>query len=171
MNKRYELIKEILESSDSPVTASVLAERMSVSRQIIVGDIALLRAGGADIIATSRGYLLNKEKSKAFEYTGIIPCQHGAEQLKDELYTIVDFGGTVIDVSIEHSIYGEICGQLGLASRFDVDEFVKKVQESPNSTPISALTGGVHLHRIGCQSEDIFLKIKGALTDLGIVYK
>ena len=56
MNKRCEKILSILNSTEKPVTASQLAEEFGVSRQIIVGDVAILRAAGFGIIATARGY-------------------------------------------------------------------------------------------------------------------
>lgn len=171
MNIRCEQIINMLGSE--PISASSLARKLSVSRQVIVGDIAILRASGHDIIATSKGYIINEKVndgtgSDAFAYVGMVACRHDGSQLEDELYTVVDYGGTVIDVSIEHAIYGELCGRLDLSSRYDVDEFMCKVREESNSAPISSLTGGVHLHRIGCSGSDVFERILKRLTDLGI---
>ena len=55
---RRQAILDRLRTADRPVSASSLAAELNVSRQIIVGDIALLRAGGAEISATPRGYVL-----------------------------------------------------------------------------------------------------------------
>ena len=99
----------------------------------------------------------------------MVACRHTAEQLREELYTIVDFGATVIDVAIEHAIYGELSGKLSLSSRYDVDLFMVKVETEKNSAPISSLTGGVHLHRIGCRSADVFERIKESLDSKGIL--
>ena len=52
---RRAAIGEILAQARAPVSAAALARRLAVSRQIIVGDVALLRAAGADILATPRG--------------------------------------------------------------------------------------------------------------------
>ena len=144
---RREKIKEMLQKTDHPVTASSLAEHFSVSRQIIVGDIALLRASGLQILATPRGYLMDSPSVQEDKNLGMIACRHTPEQLRDELYTIVDGGATVVDVTIEHTLYGELSGKLDLASRYDVDAFIRKVEEEKNSIPLSALTDGVHLHR------------------------
>lgn len=169
MSKRCDTIKEILMMSSGAVTASALAEKLGVSRQIIVGDIALLRAAGEDIVATSRGYIINSAvKNAEYPFVGAIACRHTDEQLREELYTIVDFGATVIDVTIEHAIYGELSGKLNLSSRYDVDCFIKAVEEEENSAPISVLTGGVHLHRLGCRDREIFEKIRGSLEEKGI---
>ena len=56
--KRKDNIIQKLQSTDSPVSASSLAKEFGVSRQIIVGDIAILRAEGHDISSTPRGYVL-----------------------------------------------------------------------------------------------------------------
>ena len=155
--RRREIIIQ-LTNSTTPLSASTLAEHFSVSRQIIVGDVALLRAEGHDIVSTPRGYLL-KASDADYPYVGLIACRHDSNQMKNELYTIVDFGGTVIDVTIEHSIYGEISGFLNLSSRYEVDMFVKSVS-GENDKPLSTISGGIHLHRIGCKSEEIFNLIK-----------
>ena len=167
MNKRGAYILTALKQSDAPLTASSLAERLSVSRQIIVSDVAILRASGEDIIATPKGYILGTP-AEDFPFTGMIVCRHSQEQLADELYTIVDLGGTVIDVTIEHAIYGELSGTLDLASRYDVDVFLAKVQEEESAMPISTLTGGIHLHRIGCKDRLCFDRIRARLMELGI---
>lgn len=52
--ERRQAIRELLQRAKQPVSATALAAQFSVSRQIIVGDIALLRAAGADISATPR---------------------------------------------------------------------------------------------------------------------
>ena len=107
-------------------------------------------------------------KTADYPFVGAIACRHTDEQLREELYTIVDFGATVIDVTIEHAIYGELSGKLNLSSRYDVDCFIKAVEEEENSAPISVLTGGVHLHRLGCRDREIFEKIRSSLEEKGI---
>ena len=166
---RREKIKEMLQKTDHPVTASSLAEHFSVSRQIIVGDIALLRASGLQILATPRGYLMDSPSVHEDKNLGMIACRHTPEQLRDELYTIVDGGATVVDVTIEHTLYGELSGKLDLASRYDVDAFIRKVEEEKNSIPLSALTDGVHLHRIRYRDAESFTRIKEALREKHIL--
>lgn len=150
-------------TADRPISATALAGRFSVSRQIIVGDIALLRAAGLDIVATPRGYKLG-------ETTGLIravACLHTAGQTEAELLTMVDHGCTVVDVVVEHPLYGQITGQLSLASRYDVAQFVGKIRDS---VPLSALTGGVHLHHLRCPDEAAYQRVCRALEGLGILY-
>ena len=150
-------------TADRPISATALAGRFSVSRQIIVGDIALLRAAGLDIVATPRGYNLG-------ETTGLIravACLHTAGQTEAELLTMVDHGCTVIDVVVDHPIYGQLTGQLSLASRYDVGQFVEKIRET---VPLSALTGGVHLHHLRCPDEEAYRRVCQELDKLGVLY-
>ncbi len=168
--KRRQMISEYLQASDSPVTASRLASRFSVSRQIIVGDIAILRASGFAVTATPKGYVMDRDKTSPSRlHTGMIVCKHTPDQLREELYTIVDFGATVINVTIEHAIYGEISGSLDLSSRYDVDLFIDRVKKEKNSAPISCLTDGVHLHRISCKDKETFNMIKASLKSKNIL--
>ena len=105
---RREKILQILQSQKDPISASGLAQQMGVSRQVIVGDIAILRAQGSDIIAMARGYALGPLISAGRRYIGKIACLHDASGTYDELSAIVNLGGEVIDVIVEHEIYGEI---------------------------------------------------------------
>jgi len=158
---RKEKIIEAIQKSDKPISATRLANMFGVSRQIIVGDVALLRAGGHDIIATPRGYVLDSHQDQHI-YT--IAVMHGKDDLADELYTIVDLGGTIIDVIVEHPIYGQLSGKLHLSSRYDVNQFLEKIHNE-HAKPLSQLTDGLHLHTIQCQSEDSYHRIVQALDE------
>ncbi len=166
--ERREKIKDILSNTSVPVSASKLAKECDVSRQIIVGDIALIRAGGLDIQATPRGYILSKQPKNDF-YEGCIACLHTQDMLETELYTILDFGGSIIDVTVTHAVYGEISANLQLNSRFDADLFLQKLKNT-EARPLSALTDGVHLHKIRCASKEIFDRICDALKQKGILF-
>ncbi|MEG1930343.1 MAG: transcription repressor NadR [Anaerovorax sp.] len=168
--ERREKIVEILLNSEKPMSASTLAKKFQVSRQIIVGDVALLRASGSNVFATPKGYICQSDQSShsPFGFMGMVPCKHTEAQLVSELYTIVDFGGCVIDVTIEHAIYGQLSGSLDIHSRRDVDEFVNKVVTG-QGRPLSDLTGGIHLHRIGCKDKETFDLISQELKRLGIL--
>ena len=107
--ERRQAIARRLEEASGPVSAAVLAREHSVSRQIIVGDIALLRAGGMDIAATPRGYVL---PAPAAGLVRTLACRHRADQMEEELNAMVDQGCTVLDVIVEHPIYGQLTGQL-----------------------------------------------------------
>ncbi len=171
-SERRDLIVSQLKSSLTPISASSLASMLQVSRQIIVSDVALLRAGGLDISATPRGYVLAQSDldSNKHVFECILACKHTSEQLKDELYTIVDFGAEVLDVTIEHSLYGQLSGSLNLNSRYDVDLFLDKIKNS-TALPLSIQTEGVHLHKIGCRDTKTFELIKDALDKKSILLK
>lgn len=165
-DRRKKILIKLI-NSQMPISASSLADEFKVSRQIIVGDIALLRAGGHDITATPRGYVLEGEET-SHPFVGIIACKHTLDELRDELYTIVDYGGTVMDVTIEHSIYGQLLGQLNISSRYEADLFVESVS-GESDKPLSVLSGGIHLHKVGCKSEEIFEMIKSKLEEKGFI--
>ena len=165
--QRRERILTRLNSAGAPLSASTLAAELGVSRQIVVGDVALLRAGGAQIDATPRGYQLHPAEKG---YTGILACVHRTqEEMRRELYTVVDQGGIVVDVAVENSLYGELRGNLNLASRYDVDTFLVQARSAPESL-LSRMTGGVHLHTLRCPDEETFQRIESALREKGILY-
>ena len=167
--KRRNKIIEILRKADAPTSASFLAENLSVSRQIIVGDVAVLRAAGNEIYATPRGYLLGSRKPEPnYPYVGMVACKHGRDELREELYTIVDFGATVINVIVEHPIYGQLTGDMYLSSRYEVDTMFVNAMEGDASL-LCDLTGGVHLHQIGCADEALFHLIEAELKKKGFL--
>lgn len=160
--ERRQIITQIL-TPDAPISATTLAGRFSVSRQIIVGDIALLRASGLDIVATPRGYQLGESSG----LLRTVACIHTAQETEQELLAMVDNGCTVIDVVVDHPLYGQITGQLSLSSRYDVRQFVEKAQ---HAAPLSSLTQGVHLHNLRCPSEEAFHRVQEDLAALGLLY-
>ena len=162
--ERREQIRQLLCQSKRPISAAALAGRFGVSRQIIVGDVALLRTAGASIDATPRGYVLPRAEG----LLRTLACRHSAEDLERELDIMVDNGCTVVDVSVEHPIYGQLTGQLHLSSRYDVGEFVRRVGE-PGAQPLSLLTGGVHLHTLRCPDEAAFQRVRDALARAGLL--
>ena len=150
--KRRDRIIQILDQEKKAISASRLAEQFHVSRQIIVGDIALLRASGQNILSTPRGYMMEQTTQ---QFIHRIACQHTSKDMKKELYLIVDLGCTVIDVIVEHPIYGELIGSLQLSCRYDVDQYIARC-EKYDAQPLSLLTEGVHLHTISCPDETVY---------------
>ena len=164
---RRKTITHILEQAKAPVSAASLAREFSVSRQIIVGDVALLRAGGLDIAATPRGYVLPKE---SVGLVRTVACIHPGEAMARELEIMVDQGCQVVDVVVEHPIYGQLAGQLHLSSRYDVQEFIRSVSKN-QANLLSDLTGGIHLHTLRCPSEEAFQRVRAALDEAGLLWK
>lgn len=163
--ERRQAIQDILQNSPHPISAGTLAARFSVSRQIIVGDIALLRAAGADISATPRGYVIQPSPTGLLRQ---VACQHDAAGMEAELNTMVDYGCTVVDVIVEHPIYGQLTGPLQLSSRYDVAQFIARCARS-EAQPLSNLTEGIHLHTLSCPDEAAFDRVESALRDLGVL--
>lgn len=159
-NERREKIIEIIKASKKPISGGELAQMLGVSRQVIVQDIALLRASDIDIISTTKGYLLyQNEKTK---YQRIIRVKHSTDDIEDELCTIVDNGGKVLDVHVIHEIYGQIVTNLIIRNRNDVYDFVKQVNEK-KIVPLKELTAGTHHHTIEADSEETLNRVEDAL--------
>lgn len=165
--ERRERILDYLRSSDGPLAAAALAQRLSVSRQIIVGDVALLRAAGEGVTATPRGYVLDAPRAGLVR---TVACAHSGADMERELTLMVDQGCTVENVVVEHPVYGQLTGPLELSSRYDVSEFIRKVKEC-EAQPLSALTDGVHLHTLRCPDEGAFERARAALDGAGFLVK
>ena len=151
-------------TATTPISATTLAEQFSVSRQIIVGDIALLRAAGMDIVSTPRGYQFSQENG----LLRTVACLHTPQQIRQELLVMVDNGCTVLDVIVEHPVYGQLTGQLQISSRYDVEQFLARIRDS-DAAPLSMLTGGLHLHTLCCPNEDAYTRACAALKAAGLL--
>lgn len=166
-NRRNRISEILKNSGEKAISASALATMLGVSRQVIVGDIALLRAAGEDITATPRGYVSAQHQDG---YIGRVACVHDEVAMQDELYSIVDNGGEILDVIVEHPIYGQITAPLQIRSRFEVDEFVDKVRTN-KAQPLSLLTDGVHLHTISCANSRVYDRIVSELHKKGYLFE
>lgn len=166
-HRRHEII-EALQKSSEPIVARSLADEFDVSRQVIVGDIALLRASGMDIYSTPKGYLMRQ--TGAGGLTIPLVCLHTFEETREELYTIVDCGCEVLDVIVEHPLYGMMKGELNIASRLDADDFIAKLNETETSL-LSTLTDGVHTHTIRCRDEATRDRCIHELKNKGLLYE
>ena len=164
-DERRRNILKILQQSLQPVSASALAGQLSVSRQIIVGDIALLRAGGAEILATPRGYCIQRTGHGLIRRVAV---RHSPEAMEAELNAMVDQGCTVADVIVEHPLYGQLTGSLQLSNRYDVAQFIARSQ-SADAMPLSQLTDGIHLHTLLCPDEEAFRRVTALLRKQGIL--
>lgn len=153
-------------SADVPLSASVLASRFGVTRQVIVGDIALLRAEGRSVTATPRGYLIPRQEG----LIRTIATVHDGAHTRDELNAMVDCGCTVLDVVVEHPVYGQLTAPLSISSRYDVGQFIEKMT-SLGATPLSALTEGVHLHTLSCPDEKVYEHLKDTLREMGMLFE
>jgi transcriptional regulator of NAD metabolism len=162
--ERRKMIQDFLTQRGEPQKGHNLAKELGVTRQIIVKDIALLRAEGLNIIATPEGYMLHKDDKHKIKR--VIAVCHKPEEVEDELTIIVKFGGAIEDVIIEHPLYGEIRAMLMLKTLYDVQSFIEKYKEY-NAEPLSALTKGVHIHTIEAENEEVVQRIINELNEKG----
>lgn len=164
--ERRNQIKKLLLSSKDAITGKQLAEAYKVTRQVIVRDIAIMRAEGIEIISTPKGYMVLKEDIEKIRT--VIAVNHSREDMEEELKTIVKYGAIVEDVIVEHPLYGEIRGMLMLKTMYDVESFYESFKNY-SVEPLSMLTNGVHLHTIVCESDEVIKKIIKELGDKGII--
>jgi len=156
--ERKNEILEILKRAKAPIKGKELAEKFGVSRQIIVSDISQLREEGYRIVSTRDGYILDT----GGKVRRIIAVKHSSEEIYDELKTIVENGGKVIDVIVEHPLYGEITGRIDVSTIDDVEKFMTLLKIS-NTKPLLEISGGIHLHTIEAPDEKTMEKILNAI--------
>lgn len=163
IERREELLK-ILEGSSKSIKGTYLAEKFGVTRQVIVQDIAILRARGITILATPQGYLMPPKAENTMLRKTIVSSHKGYDHMEEELKTIVDLGGRIIDVIVDHPLYGEIKSPINVGSRYELSEFMTDIRKS-NAEPLSSLTDGLHLHTIEVKDEKTFNMIIKALEE------
>lgn len=161
--ERREQIIQILKESSTPVSGSRLAAQLGVSRQVIVQDIALLRTQQS-ILATAQGYLLYAPAKEPCRRSFL--TRHTTEQIADELSIIVAAGGHVMDVVVEHDVYGQIRADLDLRTLQDVEHFCQLLEKSV-SGPLFPISAGIHLHTVEADSEEVLDRIAYLLKDKG----
>ncbi|HHT73639.1 MAG TPA: transcription repressor NadR [Firmicutes bacterium] len=164
--RRAEILK-VLKQAKEPVTGTQLSQEFGVTRQVVVADIAILRAQGENIMATPQGYLLYPTKpGPGLRRT--IAARHSEDlgEIKDELAVVVELGGAVVDVTVEHPLYGEMTGNLQCRTMADVEQFVGKMQAA-KAEPLLVLTDGLHLHTIEAPDEGTMARILAELKRRG----
>lgn len=162
--RRKELLK-MIRSAPAPISGAALAKELAVSRQVIVQDIALLRARNVGILSTARGYLIPEAAPSAVR---VFHVNHNDEQIPMELNTIVDQGGRVQDVFVNHQVYGKLRADLVIRSRRDVERFMEGIQKG-ESSPLKNLTSGVHSHTVEADSEEELDLIEKKLQEIGVL--
>ncbi len=162
--QRREKMLAILQSAKEPMSGATLAKQLEVSRQVVVQDIALLRAGKYEIISTCRGYMMSGESC----CERIFKVCHTDEQMEEELNLYVDFGGTVEDEFVYHKVYDVIRVEMGLKSRRDVKEYMEKLK-SGISKSLKDVTSGYHYHTITAESEQVLNQIQEELSKRGFL--
>ncbi len=162
-NRREEILS-LIGNAENPLSAGILAEKFDVSRQVIVQDIAILRANGYNITATNRGYVFNT-RARA---SRVFKCRHTFDQIVEEGALIIDAGGRVEDIFVNHRLYGRISARLDLNSRTHVEELYRSLK-SGASKPLMSVTDGYHYHTVTAESEKILDDIEKKLRASGFL--
>ena len=121
--ERRAAILQQLAHAGAPLAARTLATHYGVSRQVIVQDLAVIRASHPGIISTARGYVLEQPDQPA-GCTREFKVRHTPDRTGQELNLIVDCGGRVKNISISHRVYGRITAEMDIRSRQDVQELL-----------------------------------------------
>lgn len=162
--QRREYIKEILNNNYKPKKGKEFANKLGVTRQIIVKDIAILRASGLNIIATPEGYIIPKHDKHLLEK--IVAVCHNKDNIQEELQCIINNGGIIKDIIVEHPLYGQIKSIIMVKTLYDVEKFIKKISNE-KFEPLLSLTSGVHLHTIQYKNEKSIKEVIRKLKDKG----
>ncbi|HOO34285.1 MAG TPA: transcription repressor NadR [Thermotogota bacterium] len=160
-NDRQAELIQILKGSKEAISGEELSNHFNVSRQVIVKDIASLRQDGTEILSTSRGYLLDRKHG----FRKVIAVKHNREQIREELEIIIRNGGKVIDVMVEHPVYGEIRGDISISTEEELTKFVALINSSKAKPLLSVSDEGVHLHTIEIQSRIQYDQIEKELKE------
>ena len=155
---RRKAIVNMLLSSTEPISGGKLSDEFGVSRQIIVQDITVLKGSGYGILSTHNGYIILQSPLKE----RVFKMYHTTEQTEDELTTIVNLGGTVVDVFVWHKVYGKMTAALNIFSPLHIKQFIEGVR-SGKSTELMNITGGYHYHTVRAESEQMLDEIERAL--------
>ncbi len=161
---RRKAIANRLLSANEAISGSKLSKEFGVSRQIIVQNITLLKGSRYDVLSTHNGYIIQKSPLKV----RVFKLHHTTEQTEDELNTIVDLGGTVVDVFVWHKVYGKMVAPLNIFSRLHVKQFIEGVR-SGKSSELMNITGGYHYHTVRADSEETLDLIGNALKNKGLI--
>ena len=162
--ERRKEITALIMAAEEPVSGSVLSERLGVSRQIIVQDIAMLRAEGYDVLSTTQGYVITKGPFAE----RVFKLRHTSEQTEDELTTIVSMGGTVVNVFVWHKVYGKVEANLNIFSERSIAQFMDGIK-SGKSKELMHITEGYHYHTVRADSEAVLDEIEAVLNKKGYI--
>lgn len=163
--RRAKILRK-LQEADAPLSGTVLAKAFHVSRQVIVQDIALMRAENNGIVSTNKGYLLRSKKTENTQPKRVFFVKHDTEEVMDEFMTILELGGKILDVAVEHEIYGQICADLLIESEEDAVEFCEKLMTC-GANPLKVLTDDCHYHTVSAPSERLLDLIEQDLRRKG----
>ena len=161
-------IRQMLLEAREPLTGTALARGLHVSRQVIVQDIALMRAEHLPILSTNKGYLLGPDAVRSSQPKRVFFVRHTTERVLEEFMTVIDLGGRILDVSVEHELYGPIRADLLIENAQDAQDFVDRLKNCRDN-PLKVLTDDCHFHTVAATSEKLLDLIEGELRSRGFL--
>ena len=165
---RRALILDTLKSQHAPISGTALAKQFHVSRQIIVQDIALMRAENHWILSTNKGYVYHRDESSDGLPKRVFWVKHSTDQVLSEFMTVLELGGKILDVAVEHELYGQIRVDLLIETVHDAHDFVAKLAKCKDN-PLKVLTDDCHYHTITAPSEKLLDLIERELSEKGLM--
>lgn len=168
-DERRQFLLETLQNSKKPFTGKELGELTNVSRQVIVGDMTLLKAKNEPIVATSQGYIYMQESPEGLKFEQVLVCRHSPEQTEEELNILVDHGVTVKDVKVEHPVYGDLSASIMVSNRRDVKEFLRRIEDAKASYLSNLSDDGIHLHTVIADRKEQIADAIAELKKAGIL--
>ena len=165
-SQRREKMVQLLKTSDSPLSGTALAKQLQVSRQVIVQDIALMRAENHAIVSTNKGYLYRSAAAENTWPKRVFFVRHSTEQVLEEFLTVIELGGRILDVSVEHELYGPIRADLLIENRADAEDFVRRLAACRDN-PLKVLTDDCHFHTVTAPSEKLLDLMEAELRAKG----
>lgn len=166
-DQRREKILELIKESESPLNGSTLSKILGVSRQVIVQDVALLRACEQDIISTNRGYIMGSLSDEDL-ISKVFKVSHTDDKIEEELSIITNLSGKVVDVYVEHQIYGKVSASLNICNQKDIDKFMVLIQDDKVS-PLKNITNNYHYHTIVAPTQKLLDLIELELKEKGFI--
>ena len=157
-----------LQETATPLSGTALAKEFHVSRQIIVQDIALMRAENYGILPTHKGYILRTEKTENTQPKRVFYVKHSSDQVLEEFQIIIELGGKILDVAVEHEIYGQIRVDLFIETAADAVDFCEKLKNCKDN-PLNVLTDNCHYHTVSAPSEKLLDLIENELRSKNIL--
>lgn len=169
-NERRRQILHMLREQGSPLSGAALAKTFGVSRQVIVQDIALIRAENHTIVSTNKGYICRTESNGNTQPKRVFRVRHKNDEVLDEFMTVLELGGRILDVAVEHELYGQIRVDLAIDTPQDAQDFVLRLHQCRDN-PLKILTDDSHYHTVSAPSERLLdlieqeLRAKGYCVD------
>jgi len=164
-NRRTQIL-ELLREQGTPLSGGALAKALGVSRQVIVQDIALIRAENHRILSTNKGYIYRTSSAQDTQPKRVFFVKHTTEEVLDEFLTVIELGGKILDVAVEHEIYGQIRADLLIETVQDAKEFAERLGTCQDN-PLKVLTDDFHYHTVAAPSEKLLDLIQLELKQKG----